>query len=90
MTKCSSCGAQVVYIVTAKAGKPMPCDPELVTIYLADQRQPHLIPVTVTTDEGTTHRGYSSKPAGELFERTVTGRVSHFATCPEAARHRKT
>jgi hypothetical protein len=90
MPRCSSCGAEVVYVVTAKAGKPMPCDPELVTVHLASLPQPHLVPVTVTTDEGATHRGYSSMPAGELFDRTVTGRVSHFATCPEAARHRKT
>lgn len=88
MPQCRSCGAPVVFIRTVN-GASMPCDPDLVTIYLADIRQPHLVSVTVTTDEGETHRGYSSKPAGELFERTVTGRVSHFATCPEARRHRK-
>lgn len=54
---CRSCGAPVVWVVTAR-GKRMPLDPPL---------------VTVVDDDGRTHRG----------------RVSHFATCPDASKHRR-
>lgn len=57
MPQCRSCQAEIVWIKTS-SGKPMPCDPKL---------------ITVVTDEGV----------------TVKGRLSHFATCPNAGQHRK-
>lgn len=55
--ECKGCGFQIVWVKT-KAGKNMPCDPEL---------------VKVVTEDGD----------------VVTGRVSHFATCPNADDFRK-
>lgn len=56
-TKCKGCGKDIVYIVSAKTGKPMPVNPEC---------------VSVVTEDGVVVRGH----------------VSHFATCPDAARFR--
>jgi hypothetical protein len=87
---CSSCSATVVWVRTPK-GKKMPCDPELFAVRPAEDG-PH----TVVTVEGKTIRG--ERVFGPLEPETagvsasfpvVLARISHFATCPNAARHRK-
>lgn len=30
--RCSSCGAEIVWIASAKSGRPIPCEPPLVTV----------------------------------------------------------
>jgi len=55
--KCTSCGAEVLWVRMA-SGKAMPCNPKVLKI---------------VTDAGN----------------VVSGRESHFATCPGAASHRK-
>jgi hypothetical protein len=87
--RCRSCSATVVWVKTS-AGKAMPCDPELFALTPCDG------PVTAVTVEGETVRG--ERLLGSLEPGTagvsasfpvVLARISHFATCPNAARHRK-
>ncbi len=56
--RCKSCRANIVWITSAIAGKPIPCNPDLLRII---------------TPDGRSEAGY----------------ITHFATCPDAARHRK-
>ena len=79
--KCRSCGQQVIWIKTV-AGKNMPCNPALVT-YKDQQGGKEKI----VTPNGEVH-------SAEIVESgtsnaTGIGYISHFATCPNAARHRK-
>lgn len=79
--KCRSCGQQVIWIKTV-AGKNMPCNPTLVT-YKDQQGGKEKI----VTPNGEVH-------SAEIVESgtpnaTGIGYISHFATCPNAARHRK-
>lgn len=89
MSRCSSCGASVVWVRT-RAGKKMPCDPELFSVVPGEGT------VTVVTVDGETVRGeriFGSLEPGAALERqpgpVVLGRISHFATCSNAARHRR-
>lgn len=79
--KCRSCGQQVIWIKTV-AGKNMPCNPTLVT-YKDQQGGKEKI----VTPNGEVH----SAEIVESGTRNATGigYISHFATCPNAARHRK-
>lgn len=87
--RCRSCSASVVWVKTT-AGKAMPCDPELFALVPGEGS------VTAVTVDGVTVRG--ERVFGPL-EPGTTGvsakfpvllvRTSHFATCPNAARHRK-
>lgn len=77
MPQCRSCGAQIDWVVT-KAGKNMPVDPEYVDWNDAEDR------MVLVTDQGNVYtvdhnKNYSS----------VRGRISHFASCPNADKHRK-
>lgn len=77
--KCTSCGAPIVWVKT-KAGKSMPCDARLVS-YKANPRGKKY----VVTDQGEVVRcdfSFDGPPDG-------MARISHFATCPNASRHRK-
>jgi hypothetical protein len=85
---CSSCSATVVWVRTPK-GKKMPCDPELFAVRIAEDG-----PETVVTVDGKTVRaervlGLLSETPAIPGRPVVLGRISHFATCPNAARHRK-
>lgn len=72
---CRSCGASIVWIKTA-AGKCMPCDAALITFTRGGG------PETFVTPEGKVERGKRDRNG------TLTGYISHFATCPNADRHR--
>lgn len=65
-----------------RAGKKMPCDPGLVPFW-ADVRGKG----TVITMYGDTVK---CKFDGNPEEITNVGRVPHWATCPNAAQHRRT
>lgn len=73
---CSSCGASIVWVVTA-TGKRMPIDPQPVeggNLELEGNRGGHVA-------------RYVKPEQGGLFGRPRY--VSHFASCPHAAQHRK-
>lgn len=70
---CSSCGAPMIWAVTAKNGKPIPLDASPV---------PH---GNVELEDGRAIYVRPNSP--NLFG--VPRFVSHFATCPHARQHRK-
>jgi succinylglutamate desuccinylase len=77
MTLCKSCNAKIDFIKTT-AGKWMPVDPDYVDYEDAENGD------VLITDGGVVYtvdhqKNYTS----------VSGRVSHFATCPNADKHRK-
>ena len=74
MAKCKSCGAEIVWILTA-GGKKMPCDPQQVSFTRSGG------PDTFVLASGKVERGKRSTGPD-------TGFISHFATCPAAAFHR--
>lgn len=76
MGYCSSCGARIRWIRTV-GGKAMPCDAQLITFTRGGG------PEAFVTPEGKVERG-KRDPDGDL-----TGYISHFATCPQADRHRR-
>lgn len=79
MSKCRSCGAKIIWIITP-AGKKMPCDPEPVYFKPAQDGELRLV-----TANGTIARGTKAEKA----EDALCGYVSHFATCPNADKHRR-
>lgn len=74
MSRCASCSAEILWAVSTKTGKLMPVDP-------APTRMGTLL---ITNRDGQAWATPLSKMAapGPLH-------VSHFATCPNAASHRK-
>lgn len=78
MSKCKSCGAELIWIPMA-SGKPMPCDAQKVS-YNPDFHHGEL---TLVTPDGKIAKG-NYDPDGEKI-----GYISHFATCPAASKHRK-
>lgn len=86
---CSSCGRAILWVVTP-AGHRMPLDASPVTRVARRPPEPtsagpQPVAVVVTAD-GRTIRGYVVPPGTPDAE---DGRASHFATCPNAARHRR-
>ena len=81
MSKCRSCGAEIVWISMRATGKKMPCDPGLIPFW-ADIKGKD----TVITLDGETVR---CKLTGEPDDITNVGRVPHWATCPNADLHRR-
>lgn len=69
ISNCRGCGAEVRWVKSAKSGKPMICDPTLVTADGTNERQ-----VLITPDGR-----YIRNP-----EKGTTGYVDHHATCPNA------
>jgi hypothetical protein len=74
-----------MYWITSKAGRPIPCDPELVVahLYLRGPRHTGEEAVTLVTEEGITIRGVTAR-ATEPNTTRVEGYVSHFSTCEHA------
>ena len=78
--KCSSCGRRIVWI-KMESGKSMPCDPALM---IGDGKATLIVVLVDENDNG--------KEKGKTFVKAnpeLIGRVSHFATCPNAKRHRR-
>ena len=83
MAKCKSCGAEIRWI-KMRSGKSMPCNP----VGIHYRRQVHgdkRCLLTLVTHDGNVVVGQ----ACEESESEFVGYVSHFATCPNADRHRK-
>lgn len=82
MSKCRSCGQEVSW-VKMPSGKSMPVNNEeiVITPNLAGDK-------TIVTVEGRVVKGFQ---VGDAFEDGVQeiGSISHFATCPNAADHRR-
>ena len=78
--KCRSCGQQVILIKTV-AGKNMPCNPQLVTYRHGDGKE------KIVTPNGEVLSG--ELVGAGTQDATGIGYISHFATCPNATRHRK-
>ncbi len=86
---CQSCAQPLVWVHSAR-GRPIPCDPAPRTVFVPSRAMPVLGDlVAVVTEAGTIQRGYDlGLPLREDLSTQgvlVTGRVSHFATCPERA-----
>jgi hypothetical protein len=81
---CRSCGAAIVWITT-KAGRSMPCDETVQTVLVGGSRLSDEVVVLVTM-KGETIRGHRARPDSVGGTR-LTGRVAHFATCPNWDRH---
>ena len=78
MSKCRSCGAEIIWIELA-SGKYMPCDADKISY----KQNFHFEKLTLITPEGKVTRG-DFDPGSDLI-----GYTSHFATCPNANQHRR-
>lgn len=78
MAICRSCGAEIIWIKMKGSGKAMPCDAKPIPY-----REVFSNGMKLVTESGEVVQG--------CFEGTSdkTGYVSHFATCPNANRHRR-
>lgn len=74
ISRCRSCGSPVVWATTSVGGKKIPIDPDPVSTGN----------LTITRDAG---RGVLAHTAAAGSP--VPRYVSHFATCPNAAQHRR-
>ena len=83
MSKCKSCGAEIVWI-KMKSGKSMPCNTRGIH-YREQVHGDKGCMFTLVTPDGNVVVGR----ACEENESELVGYVSHFATCPYANRHRK-
>jgi len=85
MPECRSCGAWITWVVMP-SGKAMPVNSEEIP-FLIDESSDHL----AITPDGEVVRGRTCSESYEPEEgqRWVYARLSHFATCPEADKHRK-
>lgn len=80
MSKCKSCGAEILWI-KMQSGKAMPVDPKQV-MYWKKQKGSE----KVVTPNGEV---VSCELVGDLQNATGIGYVSHFSTCPFAGQHRR-
>jgi len=79
-SKCRGCGAKIVWISTC-AGKSMPCDPGPVLYW-----QKEKAPGKVVTPNGEV---ISCVFEGDEDAATGIGYISHFSTCPKAAKFKR-
>lgn len=93
---CSGCHAVILWLNTA-AGKWMPCDPDLLTVYLDVVAGVAASTRTLVTEAGVTVKGrpippeeMQHRPHGRAGVEEVRGYVPHWATCPTANRFRET
>lgn len=80
MTKCKSCGANIIWIKTTN-GKSMPCNAEQV-IYWQDPKGE----ANIITPNGETVRATLKT---RRTPPTGVGYIPHWATCPQANNFRK-
>lgn len=84
--KCKSCGKEIIWIKMYGSGKRMPVDAEPVSVLLYGEGM-H----TFIRNDGITIQG---REIGDAWDddpdaNIVSAYRSHFATCPEADKHRK-
>lgn len=77
MSRCKSCGAEIIWIKTA-AGKSMPCDAKKISFRVDLQGD-----LVLLCPNGRVARGVFDPGSDKI------GYTSHFATCPNATRHRQ-
>lgn len=75
--ECRSCGAAIEWAVSEKTGKLMPLDFDVL------ERGAGNVTVVGELANGTPIARYVAKSSPQIGDR-----VSHFATCPNAAKHR--
>lgn len=80
MSKCRSCGKEIIWIKMT-SGKSMPCDSEKISFTLAHPSDKDAL--VLVEPSGKITKGHFD-PNGEKI-----GYTSHFATCPNADKHRK-
>ena len=80
-TVCKSCGARITWI-RMKSGKAMPCDAGAVPYRQVTAADAGGI-LTIVTADGNVVHGIRDECSNYI------GYTSHFATCPNAAAHRK-
>ena len=80
MSKCRSCGAEIIWIKTA-GRKAMPCNPEQVAYWQEKKGSEKIV-----TPNGEV---VSAELSGIPGKQTGIGYISHFATCPNADKHRR-
>lgn len=89
---CRRCNAPIVFVTSAKSGKPIPCDPtpvRIVPVSKEDARAIRHIPlISGVNDDGAVVRGVEAT-ADSPAAAVVAVRISHFGTCPHAAEFRK-
>ena len=78
--KCKSCGQRIIF-VRMRSGRSMPVNEQLVNYKLEDKGKDKIV-----TPEGEVVSCISGVNADEA---NGYGYVSHFATCPNAQKHRK-
>ena len=78
ISRCKSCGAEIIWIRTA-SGKNMPCDAKPISY----QTDIHHGKLYLVTPEGKIARGVFDPSSDKI------GYTSHFATCPNAPKHRR-
>ncbi|WP_018130693.1 hypothetical protein [Effusibacillus pohliae] len=83
MSKCRACGTKIRWIQT-KNGRYMPVNLENVSVEVGT-----LEPDTCIVTEGGSVLWGRHYRGGEINGYIVTGRISHFATCPAAGRFRR-
>lgn len=77
MSKCRSCGAEIIWIKMRGTGKAMPCDAKKIS-YSENMHPGASSALTLVTESGTIVRTVFD-PAGDKI-----GYISHFSTCPNA------
>ena len=81
ISKCRSCGEQIIWIRT-KAGKNMPCNTTLLNYKLDPKGKDNIV-----KDTGEVIR--CNAQGVDAAEADGYGYLSHFATCPYARAHRR-
>lgn len=85
-TNCKSCGKRIVWAILP-SGKNCPVDAGFYTKDGIDLNK--VTPYTLETDEGGAVRATALDKKPLFADDTLDFRVSHFATCPNAAKHSK-
>ena len=91
---CLGCGERIVWIVTKARGRPMPCNPEVITVHFVAGEQATEADrdatwrrITLLTADGVIKRGYQL-PSARQDSVKIIGRASHYTTCPKANYYR--
>lgn len=87
MTPCAGCHAPIRWVKT-RADTAMPCDPELLAVWVTETPQVSDQRMTLTAPDGEQRTGYLAT-AATAGASQIDGYVSHFSTCPHSAQFRR-